>query len=187
MNIRLRLVRLGAVAALVALWPASAALAQSTGTSTGTAAITGGALTLGTVSAASFSGTLNGLNQVFTSSNSAAVTDATGTGNGWNLTITGTQFTTGDTTPRTLPTSALQITGVTAAATSGSTATAPSNSVTHPLTVPVGATAAKFYNAAANSGMGAFTLTTSYNLSIPAATYAGTYSSTLTVSLISGP
>jgi hypothetical protein len=180
-----RLLALVLAAALAVGIPATVALAQSTGNTSGTATITGGQLSLGTVGAVSFTGQLTGLNQVFTSSNSIGVTDATGSGNGWNLTIAGTQFSTGGASPHTLATTALSITGVTAAASGTSTVTAPTNNTTYPLTV--GSTATKFFNAAASTGMGAFDLTTSHSLTIPASTFAGSYSSTLTVSLVAGP
>jgi hypothetical protein len=173
-------------ATLVAAMPAATAFAQSTGDTTGTATITGGQLILGSVGAVSFSGTLNGLDQTLTSSNSLAVTDATGSGNGWNLTVVGTQFTTGGGAPHVLAATALTITGVTAAASGTGTVTTPTNGVTYPFVVPA-STATKFFNAAANTGMGAFDLTASYNVSVPASAFAGNYTSTLTVSLVAGP
>jgi hypothetical protein len=48
-------------------------------------------------------------------------------------------------------------------------------------------TAQKIYNAAANTGMGNQTVTASFRLSIPANTYAGSYSSTWTYSMASAP
>jgi len=45
----------------------------------------------------------------------------------------------------------------------------------------------KFFNAAANSGMGRFTITPSITVSVPGNVYAGTYSSTVTVAVASGP
>ena len=182
-------IRIAAMTALLALSPVPAALAQSAGTTTSTANVAAGTLSVGTVGSLTFTGTLTGLNQVFTTSNSIPVTDASGSGNGWNLTIAGSAFSSGGASPRTLSSTALQLTGVTAAAATDSTATMPSNSISGTLTVPLGssATAAKFYNAAANSGMGSFTLTPSYSLTIPASTFAANYSSTLTVSLVSGP
>jgi hypothetical protein len=172
--------------AIASAAPAATVLAQSTGGTTGTASISGGQLSLGSVGAVSFTGTLTGLDQVFPSSNSVAVTDATGSGNGWNLTVVGTQFSTGGATPHALANTALTVTGVSAAASGSSTVTAPSNSISYPFVVPT-STAAKFFNAATNTGMGAFNLTTSYNVSVPASAFAGSYSSTLTVSLVAGP
>jgi hypothetical protein len=90
----------------------------------------------------------------------------------------------------TLSTSASSVTGVTATCASGTTCTNPTNSISYPLTVPAAGTAptaVKLFNAAANTGMGSFTVTPTVQVSIPANTYAGTYTSTVTVAVVSGP
>jgi len=120
------------------------------------------------------------------------VVDATGTGNGWNLTITSTTFSTGGATPHTLASNISTITGVTTVCVSGTTCTAATNAITYPLAVPAAAsapTAAKFFNAAVDSGMGKFTITPTVALSVPANAYASAsgYSSTITVAVVSGP
>ena len=61
---------------------------------------------------------------------------------------------------------------------------------TSPVTVVVKgdkAQATKVYNAAANTGMGNFTVTPTVSVSVPANAFAGSYSSTLTIALVSGP
>ena len=66
----------------------------------------------------------------------------------------------------------------------------PTNSVTYPVGVPAGSTpptAVKYFNAAANTGQGQFTNTPTIQVSVPANTYAGTYTSTLTLAAVSGP
>ena len=137
--------------------------------------------------------TLAGIDQTVSYTLPVTVVDATGTGNGWNLTITSTDFTTGGESPHTLAADASTITGVDAACvTSTSTCTAPSNAVSYPLALPAGAsapTAAKFFNAAAASGLGKFTITPTISIAIPANTYASVsgYSSTITVAVVSGP
>ena len=118
------------------------------------------------------------------------VTDATGSGSGWNLTITSTQFTTGGGSPHTLSTSASSLTGVTNSCVGGATCTSPTNSIGYPVAVPAGSTppaAVKYFNAAANTGQGQFTNTPSVSVSVPANTYAGSYTSTLTLAAVSGP
>ena len=58
------------------------------------------------------------------------------------------------------------------------------------LSVPAASsppTAVKLFNAAANTGMGSFNLTPTIQVAIPANTYAGTYQSTVTVAIVSGP
>jgi hypothetical protein len=56
--------------------------------------------------------------------------------------------------------------------------------------VPAGSgppTPAKLYNAAANTGTGAFSIIPTISVAVPANSYAGNYTSTVTISLISGP
>jgi hypothetical protein len=89
----------------------------------------------------------------------------------------------------TLATTASSATGVSSACATG-TCTNPTNGIGYPLAVPAGAgppTAVKLFNAAANTGMGSFTVTPTVQVAIPANTFAGTYTSTVTVALVSGP
>ncbi len=48
-------------------------------------------------------------------------------------------------------------------------------------------TAVKFFNAAASTGMGKFTNTPTIAVFVPQSSFAGTYTSTLTISVVSGP
>ncbi len=176
---------LATMAAVVAL-PAAAFAA--TATSTGTLAP--GALSLTTSAAPTFSATLDGTDQTKTYTVPTVVTDSRGSGAGWNLTITSTQFTTGGATPSTLATNASSITGVANSCAPGSTCTNPTNSVSYPVGVPAAPTpptAVKYFNAATSTGKGKFNNTPSVDVFIPADANAGTYSSTLTLSAISGP
>jgi hypothetical protein len=163
------------------------AFADST---TATLSVNGGSLTEVNATTPTPSVTLNGTDQTVTYTLAITATDATGSGAGWNLTITSTQFSTGGGTPKTLATNASTITGVTAACVGGSTCTNPTNSVTYPAAVPAGGTAptaVEFFNAAASSGMGKFTITPTVAIAIPANTFAGTYTSTITLAAVSGP
>lgn len=167
------------------LAPTSALAASATSTGT----VSAGTLSLSTSASPTFSVTLDGTDQTPTYTVPVTLNDATGSGSGWNTTITSTQFTTGGATPHTLPASASTISAVTAVATSGTT-TAPTNAITYPLTVPAAATAptaVTFFNAAAGTGMGEFTLTPTVEVAVPANAYAGSYSSTLTLASVSGP
>jgi hypothetical protein len=179
--------RLGAVllAAAALAFPGSALAA--TATSTGT--VEGGSLSLTTTAAPTFSTTLDGTDKTPTYALPLTIEDLTGTGAGWNTTISSTQFTTGGEGAHTLSPTASSITGVTNACAEGDTCTNPTNAINYPLTVPAGAEAAavKFFNAAAGSGMGGFSNTPTVAVSVPATTYAGSYSSTLTLASISGP
>jgi hypothetical protein len=172
----------GALFAAVAL---SAPAMGATSTVTGT--VSAGTLGLTTSATPSFSVALDGTDQTPTYTVPTTVTDATGSGAGWNLTVTSTQFTTGS---QTLSTAASSMTGVTNSCVGGSTCTNPTNAITYPLTVPAAATppaAVKYFNASANTGRGKFTNTPTVSVSVPANTLAGTYSSTLTLAAVSGP
>lgn len=156
---------------------------------TGTADVTGGVFAMAAADPPAVAVTLDGTNQTVADPFDISVNDPTGTGAGWNLQITSTTFSTGGATPKTLSTSASSITGVNAVCDAG-TCTAPTNDVTYPLTVPADATApsaATFFSAAADSGMGDFTVTPTFSVDIPANTYAGDYSSTVTITSATGP
>ena len=114
----------------------------------------------------------------------------TGAAAGWNLTITSTRFTTGGATPRGLATTASQATAVASACAGGASCVSPADAVTYPLTVPAGSTppsAVKLDDAAAGTGSGIFTITPTISVSVPANSYAGSYNSTLTIAVVSGP
>ena len=130
--------------------------------------------------------TLTGDDQTTTYALGITVTDATGSGNGWNLTISSTQFT-GTNPANTLSASASSIQVIPAVACSGAGGhcTSPTNSISYPQSV--GSSASKFFNAAAGSGLGKFTITPTVTIAIPANTYADTYTSTVSVAVVSGP
>jgi hypothetical protein len=177
------------IATAVAGLALAAAASASAANVTATATVNAGTLSLSTSATPSVSSTLNGVDQSPTYTLPMSVLDATGSGSGWNVTITSTTFTTGGGSPHLLSTTASNATGVTSSCATG-TCTNPTNSITYPLGVPAGSsapTAVKLFNAAANSGMGNFTITPTISVSIPANTYAGTYTSTVTVAVVSGP
>jgi WxL domain surface cell wall-binding len=162
------------IATAIALDPASAAT-----------------LSLSTTATPTFSASLPSGDQSPTYSLPLSVVDTrTGSAAGWSLTITSTQFTTGGATPRTLATTASRATAVASACAGGASCVSPTDSVTYPLTVPAGSTppsAVKLDNAAAGTGSGIFIMSPTISVSVPANSYAGTYNSTLTVALVSGP
>jgi len=148
---------------------------------TSTATLTAGTLSI-TAAPANFSypsTALTGSVINLTSSFVVGVNDATGSRAGWNLQGLITVLT--DAASDTIPATGDTISGVTV---SGVTGTAPTNSI--PLgQIPT--TAAKIFNAAANTGKGQSTETFATALSVPADTAAGTYTATLTVTIVSGP
>ena len=164
----------------LALVATSVAFAGTLGVTANVGGTAGISLNLPT--APSFSDTLDGTDQTVTYAPLLGVVDARGTGLGWNLTVAATNFSDGaghSLAPGT-------ITGVTSACHAGSTCTAASSSgITYPLTVT--STAAKLFNAAANSGLGKVDVTPTFSVAIPGNTYAGTYTSTLTLTAATGP
>lgn len=168
-----------------ALATAAAAVA---GTITATATVTGtGAVSIASSATATLSDTLDGSDQTVSYQLPLTAVDARGTGGGWNLTITSTTFTTGT---HSLATTASSMTTVASACSSGSTCTLPTNAIALPITVPAATTAptaVKFFDAAANTGMGSFTVTPTVSVSIPGNSYAGSYQSTVTVAVAAGP
>jgi hypothetical protein len=141
----------------------------------GSAVIVPGSLAFGTPSTVAFTGTLNGTDQVLSA----------------NITLTTTQFTTGGATPSLL--------GLTAATDISSTGTcdsadpndcimaADSSTVIAIPAATVAPTAVSIQSAAVNEGLGPQTFTHVMNLATLATATAGTYSSTWTYSLVTGP
>lgn len=173
------------VVGAAAMLPTTALAASATVTGT----LSGSSLSLTTSAVPTFSDNLDLGDQTQTYTVPSTVQDTRGNGSGWNLTITSTQFSTGGATPSTLATNASSLTGVTSVCASG-TCSNPNNAITYPVAVPAGTappTAVKYFNAAANSGMGKFTTTPTIGVFVPQNSFAGTYTSTLTVSIVSGP
>lgn len=143
--------------------------------------------------------TLSGLNQTVKASLSVTVVNGSGATSGWRAEATMTTLkTTGGTK---LATTAVSFNGSasTASATTAPTASCAATStctlptltgVTYPLTVPAGTTAptaAPFYSAANTTGIGATSIPLDAWLHIPGSAKAGTYSATITLSVVSGP
>lgn len=179
------LVLAGLSAGLLALGATVPAFA---GDVTGTFGLTGGPLAIAASDAPTVNLTLDGTDQSTTDTFTIDAKDLRGTGAGWKVTITSTLFTNGD--GKTLADDAAEITGIAVDCDDG-TCTDPENGVGYPLTIPADvvapAEAATLFNAGADKGMGDFTLTPTFKLSVPANAYAGSYSSTITLDIASGP
>src|SRR4051812_17414196 len=161
-----------------------AALAGTSSNVTATATITGGALALSSAATPSVAVTLDGLDKTPTYTVPITITDPRGTGAGWNVTLTSTTFTTGG---QSLSTSASSVTSVTSACGASSTCTNATNAIAFPVTVPAAATApaaVKIFNAALNTGMGLLTVTPTVQVAVPANVFAGSYTSTLTLAVV---
>ena len=157
-----------------------------------TVTISGGSLSE-TAANVSLSGvTLDGTDQTSTSAfgdNSWSVTDARGTGGGWNVTIASTDFDDGGS--NTIDISAadslfkIQLTAEHITVTAGSTA--PTSQVTS-LTSIADSTL-KILSAAASGGvgMGSYAYQPNFELGVAAETYAASYTATLVITASTGP
>lgn len=152
--------------------------------------VNGGALNLtNNTSTASVAVTLDGSDKSGSWTAPVTVSDARGTGGGWSVTITSTQFATGTTPTRTLALDASAVTAVSVSCAAG-TCTGPTNSIAYPVVVPAGSTAptaVKIFNAASGTGMGSFTVTPTIATGVLGNAYAGTYTSTVSISVAVGP
>jgi hypothetical protein len=159
------------------------AAAATAATLTATAVISGTAgLSLNLPANPSMSATLDGTDTSVSYSPVLGLVDARGTGAGWNLTIAATTFSDGF--GHTL--AAGTVTGAAQACHAGGTCTAATSSgITYPLTVS--GTAAKFFNASVNTGLGKVDVTPTVSVAVPGNTFAGTYTSTVTLVTATGP
>lgn len=132
--------------------------------------------------------TLTGADVSANSTQTFDVGDATGSGAGWNITATSTTFTAGS---HTLPTTAVTVQSVpSVACDAGASCQVATNGTSYPYSLPAAATAptaTKIFSAAANTGLGNQTVTLVFKLSVPASAFAGSYASTWTYTLVSGP
>jgi len=135
--------------------------------------------------------TLNGTNQTVTAALPFDVSDATGSGAGWNVSATSTRFTSGS---HTLPADATTIQAAPSLVCDllPIFCTLASPLVGYPYTLPAAAVAptpTPIFDAVAGTGLGGQTFDTVWTLAIPADAVATAtpYTSTWTFSLASGP
>jgi hypothetical protein len=200
----------GAGTAQAGACTATAVAAGTTCTDTGTLTFTAGALSLLSPLALTWAVTGNGLNQqvvdVTTAHQAYTVDDATGGGAGWNVTVSATTFT--STTPAaTLPntatfstngsiTSAIVTTAPTATCSTGATCTLPTDTTTYPVAITTAATtptAVKIYDTSVNTGLGSIVIglpgaaPVGWWVAVPANAVPATYTSTVTLEVLSAP
>jgi hypothetical protein len=168
------LIFIGLAAAMTLVVASSAFALGVTGTVNGLAGIG-----VNLPSAPAFSANLTGDDQTVTYAPSLGIVDARGTGAGWHLSASATALTDGS------HTLAQQVTTVAQACHAGSTCTVPTSSLGLPVTLST--TAANFYSAAANFGLGKVDVTPTVTVAIPGNAYAGSYTSTVTFSATTGP
>jgi hypothetical protein len=130
---------------------------------------------------AGFGVTLDGTDQTADYTLPITVQDTGGPADGWRLLMRATQLTSaGDTLP------AQSVTSVGWACQAACTID-PANSVATPVTLPFAVPAERFFNAAASTGIGTFTVTPTVTVAVPANAHPGSYTSTVTTLLIAGP
>jgi hypothetical protein len=206
----------GGLAAGALVLTAGAASAAACGTAiaagasctmTGTVNLTGGPLSLTSPSSLTWTGTLNGLNQNIVDTTAGdqqyTVLDATGSGAGWHVTTSATTFTN---SAKTLPNTGTFVTnGSTSSVTSTNAptatctglCTAATSTTTYPVAITTAATSptpVTIYDTAAGNGLGVNLIGGSAQpnpvgwwINLPAYAVTGAYTSTITMSVISGP
>jgi hypothetical protein len=181
----------GAALAAVALMALPATAMAAGQDVPGTANITLGGLTMTTPTAVGFTGVLTGVDQVVQTAQALDIVDARGSGAGWNVTLTSTQFVTATLPVKTLPVAASSDVAVLSGCDAGVTCTLGDNSlVTYPIAIPAGTTAPtaiKIQTAAVDTGLGGQTWTHVMALALAGNTQVGDYTSTWTYSLTSAP
>jgi hypothetical protein len=192
---------LALVAVYLGVTPASA------GAVTGTLTVTAGSLTLTSPTSLTWAVTLNGTNQTAVDSVAGdqqyTVNDATGSGAGWHVTTSATTFTNGTHTLLDSGTfvNTGSITSIAAAtaptATCVATCVLPTNTTTYPVaitTAPSTPTAVTIYDTSAATGVGQVTIgghaaanPVGWWVNVPSSAFAGAYTSTVTMAIVSAP
>src|ERR1035441_150443 len=193
--------------AQAAACPGTPVVAGTACTDTGTLTFTGGSLNLLSPIALTWAGTGNGLNQQLvdatTAHQSYVVDDATGSGAGWNVTVSATTFTSispaatlvnaGTFSTNGSITSAVATTAPTGACTSGATCTVPTDTSVYPVAITTAAsspTAYKIYDTSAATGLGSITIglpgaaPVGWWVAVPANAVPATYNSTVTLEVL---
>ena len=150
-----------------------------------TASVHAGQLTESGTFGESVTTTLDGTDQTLPYTLPVQLKDATGSGSGWDLQISGTSLSDG---VNGHPALTQQVSGATSSCVNGNHCT-PATSNSSPPTYPVVVTSSpqKIFSADANSGMGILSVTGTVQVLVPGNAYAGTYTTTLTLAVVSGP
>ncbi len=186
--------RLPRVTALALAAVLATAAAASAGPTVGVTSVVTAGTTLSVAGATppTFNVTLNGTDQTVNYTLPVIVVDARGSTLGWNLTVTSTTFTDGSSgTGHSFADNASTITGVTAGCGTNSTCLLPINNVANTnLGLPgASGTPVKYFNAssAAGAGRGTINVNATVAVAVPANVFAGSFTSTITVAISSGP
>ncbi len=171
-------------------WGATASVALNVtappaGAETASISIAGGSLALGTNPIDFGAIALTGIDQTVDTAPAPPwwATDARGTGSGWNITISSTDFSETGGGLITVDNFKMQLLGASIVTVSGNAP--PTSQVTSYQ--PLGGAAAKLLSAGAGTGMGTYDFTPDARLIVPAETVPGDYQAFMTVSINSGP
>ena len=174
-----------ASAAIAAMAVVGSPLTASADDTTASVGVVAGSLSLLSVSNVDFGTvTQDGTDHTQTSSATYDVSDASGSGAGWHLSVIATQFSDG--AGNTLAPASADSAG--SACDGGSACSLASNQVGYPLSLPDdGVSDTTFFNAGAGTGMGNQTATVNYSEFVPLTQPGGAYSATWTITLSSAP
>ncbi|MCP4142187.1 MAG: hypothetical protein GY755_18235 [Chloroflexi bacterium] len=136
-------------------------------------------------SALSFPGVfLNGYDQSVLGVTSAWQVDATSEAGGWNAAISATEFTNGFGGVISVSNFEFRLADANISLVSGDPVLPNSTQTSY---TPLSGTALKFISAASGTGDGVYDFLPEFRLTVPAETYVGSYTSTITVSVNTGP
>lgn len=145
--------------------------------------VNSGSLSIASNAAVSMSSvTLDGTDKTSSGTMSTLTsTDARGLGTGWNVTLVSTNFVKTTDATKTIASTGFSIASPTVTTVDGNTAPTPS------AVGNLGGSGGKLLSAASGNGMGKYTTTGALSLSVPAETYSGAYSATITATIADGP
>lgn len=165
---------------MLTLWVATAAALVATALLVSHAA----ALTI-TTAPITFTGvTLDGTDQMSDGSTSAWQADATGEAGGWNVTVASTEFDNGSGKTIAVANFEIRLLDANIVMVSGDINGPASTQTTF---ASLSGTALKIGSAAVGEGDGVYELTPDFRLMVPAETYDGSYTATVTVAISAGP
>jgi hypothetical protein len=128
--------------------------------------------------------TLGGADQTVGGSTSAWRADAAGESGGWNVTVSSTDFSNGGSQTIAASNFEIRLLDANIVRVSGDPNGPASTQTTFGA---LSGTPLKIASAAAGDGDGVYDLTPDFRLTVPAESYAGSYTATVTVDIISGP
>ena len=128
--------------------------------------------------------TLGGSDQTVDGSTSAWRADATGESGGWNVTVSSTDFGNGDSQTIAVSNFDIRLLDANIVRVSGDSNGPVSTQTTF---AALSGTPLKIASAAVGDGDGVYDLTPDFRLTVPAESYAGSYTATVTVDITSGP